>query len=355
MRKDLVSVIIPVYNAEKYISKCLDSLLNQTYERMQIIIINDGSTDNGPQILNKYEALDDRIIVYHTENRGVSFARNLGIDKAMGDYILFIDADDFMRNDMIKKMYYRMLQDDSDVCVCNALRIHGDMEKIQCQRGDETINIKTPVDKEEYIITFLLRQVHAYCVWNKMYKRSILNQYNIRFVANDKMYPEDMLFNLIYFTEITKISWVSDALYIHIKHQNSITTSYRNNIVNRYAECAFLYKQYLNIRRKWSDLHNVYYMMLNWNYINAVISSIRDNKEDDERISFELKKIWQHRRESFEAANSKYYLHNSLNMQLYKLIASGDATGYVNFISNLMKQGNVDELFKMRGKWNANK
>ena len=90
MCKNLVSVIIPVYNAEKYISKCLDSLLDQTFKRMQIIIINDGSTDNSAQILNKYEVLDDRVSVYHTENRGVSSARNLGIDKATGEYIIFI-------------------------------------------------------------------------------------------------------------------------------------------------------------------------------------------------------------------------------------------------------------------------
>lgn len=355
MCKNLVSVIIPVYNAEKYISKCLDSLLDQTFKRMQIIIINDGSTDNSAQILNKYEVLDDRVSVYHTENRGVSSARNLGIDKATGEYIIFIDADDFVRNDMIEKMYYRILQDNSDVCVCNALRVHGDVEKIQCRRSDEIIDIKDTVDKEEYMITFLLRQVHAYCVWNKMYKRSILNQYNIRFVANEKMYPEDMLFNLMYFTEIFKISWVSDLLYIHIKHQNSITTSYRYNIVKRYSECAFLYKQYLNTRQKWNDLHNVYYIMLNWNFINAVISSIRDNKEESEVIASELKMIWQCRGEPFEAANSKYYPQNSLNIKLYRLFASGDAIGYVNFISNLMKQGNVDELFKMRGEWNANK
>ena len=148
---------------------------------------------------------------------------------------------------------------------------------------------------------------------------------------------------------------MSDLLYIHIKHQNSITTSYRYNIVKRYSECAFLYKQYLNTRQKWNDLHNVYYIMLNWNFINAVISSIRDNKEESEVIASELKMIWQCRGEPFEAANSKYYPQNSLNIKLYRLFASGDAIGYVNFISNLMKQGNVDELFKMRGEWNANK
>lgn len=176
MGEKLVSIIIPVYNAEKYISRCLDSIINQSYKNIQIIVIDDGSTDKGVLILDKYKEDDNRISVYRTENRGVSYARNLGIEKAKGEYFVFVDADDFVQKDMIEKMYYRLLSDGSDICVCNVWRTNGDKSKIQSNRKDEQIVLFNSIEKEEYMITFLLRQVHAYCVWNKMYKRSLIDK-----------------------------------------------------------------------------------------------------------------------------------------------------------------------------------
>ena len=97
-----VSIIIPVYNSEKYISKCLDSVLNQTYKNIEILVINDGSKDNSIDILREYEKKDDRIVVIDKENEGVAKTRNQGIKKATGDYIMFIDNDDFIDEDYVE-------------------------------------------------------------------------------------------------------------------------------------------------------------------------------------------------------------------------------------------------------------
>jgi glycosyltransferase involved in cell wall biosynthesis len=353
MGEKLVSIIIPVYNAEKYISRCLDSIINQSYKNIQIIVIDDGSTDNGVLILDKYKEDDNRISVYRTENRGVSYARNLGIEKAKGEYFVFVDADDFVQKDMIEKMYYRLLSDGSDICVCNVWRTNGDKSKIQSNRKDEQIVLFNSIEKEEYMITFLLRQVHAYCVWNKMYKRSLIDKNNIRFAANSEMYPEDMLFNLMYFTGVTRISWISEALYNHIKRKNSITTSYRNDIVNRYIECAILYKNYIN-QKESNELINVYYMMLNWNLINGVISSIRNNQDKVEKINADIKQIYLKESQLCKMKNLKYYSCGSSNVKLCEMILNGDSMGYIEYIYELMECEKVDEVFRMRRKWNAN-
>lgn len=109
MEKIKISVIVPIYNVEQYLSQCLDSIINQTYTNLEIILINDGSTDNSEKICNQYKLLDPRIIVIHKTNGGLSDARNTGIKIATGDYISFVDADDFIDKNMYKKLIQLML------------------------------------------------------------------------------------------------------------------------------------------------------------------------------------------------------------------------------------------------------
>ena len=115
----LISIIIPVYNVEKYLRKCLDSIINQTYKKLEIILIDDGSTDNSGKICEEYAKKDDRIIVIHKENAGVSSARNRGIELANGKYIGFIDSDDWIEENMYETLYQNLLQFDVDISMCN--------------------------------------------------------------------------------------------------------------------------------------------------------------------------------------------------------------------------------------------
>ena len=118
MEKDKVSIIVPVYNVEKYIEKCLNSLISQSYRNIEIILIDDGSKDNSGKICDKYKKKDPRIKVIHKENAGVSEARNSGIQKATGKYLCFVDADDFVMNDYIKYLHKLIAINCSDIAVC---------------------------------------------------------------------------------------------------------------------------------------------------------------------------------------------------------------------------------------------
>ena len=115
MGKELISVIVPVYNAEKYLQKCLDSILEQTYQNLEIIIINDGSTDNSGQICQEYEKQDDRIIYIEKENSGVSDTRNAGLDRMTGTYVTFVDSDDWVEPNYIKFLYEKVIDHKADM------------------------------------------------------------------------------------------------------------------------------------------------------------------------------------------------------------------------------------------------
>ena len=119
----LISIIVPVYNSEKYLEKCISSILNQTYKNIEIIIVDDGSKDKSVEICDNFSKNNKNIKVFHKKNEGVSIARNYGISKAKGDYILFIDSDDTIAKEMIYSLYNNLVDNDADISMCNIIRI----------------------------------------------------------------------------------------------------------------------------------------------------------------------------------------------------------------------------------------
>ena len=131
----LISIIIPIYNVEKYLKKCIESVINQTYKNIEIILINDGSTDGSGKICDEYAIKDKRIKVSHNENGGVAVARNKGIKMSTGDYIVFVDSDDFISNEYCEKMLEAVLRNNADIAIC---KLHDflDGEKIQIEETE---------------------------------------------------------------------------------------------------------------------------------------------------------------------------------------------------------------------------
>ena len=172
-----VSVIVPVYNVEKYLDVCLDSLINQTFDDFEIICINDGSTDSCLNILRQYAKLDRRIKIFSQKNLGLSAARNAGMKQANGEYIVFVDSDDFLSPVALEKMHTNMSENDTDFMFSYAYQIQPSEFKLWelPNNKDFTAHIKTPVFCEKDLgPEFYLKMLFS--AWAKMYKKSFIKE-----------------------------------------------------------------------------------------------------------------------------------------------------------------------------------
>lgn len=204
--EDLISIIVPIYNAEKYISRCIDSLLNQTYKNIEIILINDGSQDNTYDIIKEYEAKYDFIFCIHTENKGVSHARNLGMKKAKGRYITFVDADDALFSDGLEKLFNLMTKCNPDVAIGTGIRLKDDKESILYKESNQI-----SLWEEDTIMVYLLNNhSSSQSVCRKLYKKEALD--NIFFEEGRKV-NEDVFFIFECFRNCKKIAYQDIMVY----------------------------------------------------------------------------------------------------------------------------------------------
>lgn len=225
-----VSIIVPIYNASNYLETCINSLLNQTLDDYEIILINDGSTDNSKEIIAYYEENYKKIKAFNKENGGQSSARNLGLAKAKGEYISFIDADDYIENTFLEKLYKNALENNSDISFCNYYFVN---EKIT-KHKDYVINNYNHVTNNEYLLT-------DPAPWNKLFKKSFLNKINFKFIEG--IIYEDLasIFSLAKYN--IKISYVNECLYYYVKSGES---TMRKKEYNSKYEDIFTSIKYLN-------------------------------------------------------------------------------------------------------------
>lgn len=214
-----VSVIVPVYNVEKYLDVCLDSLINQTFEDFEIICINDGSTDSCLNILRQYAKLDSRIKIFSQKNLGLSAARNAGMKQAKGEYITFVDSDDFLSPVAIERMCKNISENDSDFMFSYACQIQPQGFSLWelPNKKDFTAHIKTPVFCEKDLdAEFYLKMLFS--AWAKMYKKSFIQNFS---------FPEGLIFgDLPFFAQCwlnaEKISYDLEPLYFYRKSSSAI-------------------------------------------------------------------------------------------------------------------------------------
>ena len=210
--QDLFSIIVPVYNVEKYLDKCLASILEQTFKDFECIIIDDGSPDNSNIIIDKYVKLDQRFKVIHQKNMGLSAARNAGLDIAKGDYIVFVDSDDYIANDYLEKFAAKIASTNAEIVVCGLTEVFKDYEKSIVFEDESTEVIKQNI----------LADVWPSYAWNKCYKKSLFA--NIRFPVG-KIF-EDILTIPEVCLYARKIVCIPDKLYYYNRHnENSITAN----------------------------------------------------------------------------------------------------------------------------------
>lgn len=215
----LISVIIPVYNTRYYLEDCVRSVFNQSYRKLEIILVNDGSTDGSATVCDRLKAEDDRVKVIHKKNGGLSDARNVGIDESMGDYVFFLDSDDYLHKDVIEKLYDSLLSTKSEVSICGYSRVTDDGGIFEQSVFNEKENFTSGVG---VLVDFCTENATPYIVaWNKLYKRSLFD--DVRFPVG-RLYEDVFTFKLI-FEKVEHVGLVHDCLYYYRYRDNGITNS----------------------------------------------------------------------------------------------------------------------------------
>lgn len=235
----LISIIIPVYNAEKYIEECIKSLCTQTLKDCEFIFINDGSKDSSRNIIEKYSHIDSRVKLMNQENQGVSIARNEGIRLAKGEYVGFVDADDFIEDDMLEVLYKEISEKNIDLIISNF------QTQLDGQKGISKLDI--PIGKildkkyiEENIIYKFISSNELNTVCTKLYKNKLITRYNIKFPEKVDL-GEDGLFNLRYIIQCKNILYI-DYLGYHYREvegsatRNILTKDYFKRSLNVYLQ-----------------------------------------------------------------------------------------------------------------------
>ena len=229
-----VSVILPIYSKEKYLDRCINSILHQTLEDIEVILVNDGSSDNSLDICKKYEKLDDRVKVIDQENRGVSAARNSGLTIAKGQFITFVDPDDWIERNMYLRMYNHCINTQADICLCNYYKDNG--KKVI----PVTINCAQYIlTRNEIIHEIMLNMIAPKdidskknslmgSVWRLMIKKELITKNDINFPLNIPL-MEDLIFCLKVFSKATKVCIDSNHHYHYCIQEGSASTVYRSN------------------------------------------------------------------------------------------------------------------------------
>ena len=206
-----ISVIIPVYNVEKYLKRCLDSVLSQTLREIEIICVNDGSTDNSIQILKEYGS---KIKVINQENQGLSVARNIGLKEAKGEFVAFLDSDDFVDNNFYEELYSNAIKYNAEVACASILRVNEKKQKYILKYDNVMVsqNIQEAFNLADCPTSNF--------VWNKIYKKSLLDEYKISFVAG--MIYEDMCFTPDVLEVVNRVISVPNTNYYYWKHKGTL-------------------------------------------------------------------------------------------------------------------------------------
>lgn len=282
----IVSVIVPVYNAEKYISKCINSILDQSLKDFEIILINDGSEDKSSDICDEYSRLYEKIRVIHIKNSGPARARNIGIENARGKYIAFIDSDDAMEKQMLEVMVHEAKKNNADIVICNFNIVSFDNKIIS--KGNHSLN-KYRFEGNKNITNEMIYKFYnddyfgLPALWNKIYKRDFIISKNIR-IDENLFRGEDFWFNINALRNANVVITVQDYLYNYYQvNENSIMHSIRLEQYNewkRNIKKLLLYNdQFFDFDINYSRFYFNFIYKVQYFILNIMQSNILQKKE----------------------------------------------------------------------------
>lgn len=264
---ELISVIVPIYNVELYLKRCIDSILCQTYENLEIILIDDGSTDESGKICDEYQTIDKRIKVIHTKNRGAANARNCGINLAKGEYIGFVDSDDYIKKDMYESLIFSMNEEIDITCCTREIKRNSQKRNEPVYRC--ALNKKKVFTKEEALKELLLYRYLSFSVCTKLFKRKVIG--NIRFPKGKTC--EDIPFTYMVLKRAQNVAHVGKPLYVNCQRNDSTSGCqfHKGKLAGIYFERKIL-----------NDVKNIYPSLIpeaNYMYLNCLYNMIIHIKE----------------------------------------------------------------------------
>jgi glycosyltransferase involved in cell wall biosynthesis len=345
-----VSVVIPVYNVEKYLKECLDSVCNQTFRDIEIICVNDGSTDSSPEILEDYAERDDRFKIISQRNKGLGAARNVGLNHCSGNYVYFIDSDDYIKVDMIEEMYNNAVSNKSDIVVSKISRFSDDSSEIDYSGPGYKFDEVFP-DTDFDNFTFKYGDVKKYVLnssfapWMKLFRRDFIEVNNFRFLENTAF--EDILFHVSSFLMAERISFSPNFFYFYRNNPNSIINT---------SDSGF-------------DIFNIIHKVKDFLMDNGFYDEFKDEFDQftvTQVLNFilttESDEYFQKAKEEFEQIHlSQNHLLSDSSLKRYNLVLDSDSYfGYIkghyeiviqNYENNILNlEAKVDKLTKKNKK-----
>lgn len=292
-----LSIIVPIYNVERYLERCIISILNQTYINFELILVNDGSTDNSKDICEKYLSIDNRIKLINKKNGGLSSARNTGIELAIGEYIAFVDPDDYINKYMYEVLITTLKKDKSDMVICGYNKV--DQNEANFQEINNYIDVNnvlaSKISKVEALDKLLIEGEKFVLAWNKIYKRKLFNELRYK---NGKIYEDEFLAHRVLY-KCNKVSVINEKLYFYIQRDGSIinskfTTKRFDKVYALKERIDFLKEKNLLELKEKAEKSFVDYFI--WNYFVAyqrlenVNSDLIKLKNEFNKVFFEILK-----------------------------------------------------------------
>lgn len=241
-----LSIIVPVYQVEAYLPRCLDSVLAQTFRDFELILVNDGSKDGSVEIMKEYAAKDSRIRQIHKENGGLSSARNAGLAIARGRYVMFIDSDDFVAPELFEDALAAAERTDADLVIWNYQKTYDDQIcSAYLNMEDEVLDLKD-MGLKSYFYEYWFPYKHGVEAWNKLFRREILEHNHLRFQPNNEILAEDTLFSAMYLMHTRKIAALSKSYYYYYMRSGSIMNSAKPRAAHRLMTLAVRLCEYVH-------------------------------------------------------------------------------------------------------------
>ena len=346
------SVVVPIYKVEKYLPRCIDSLIGQTLKDIEIILVDDGSPDGSPAICDEYAAKDSRIKVIHKKNGGVSAARNDGIALATGEWVICFDSDDWAEADACESLYKAGEESGADVVIADIYRVMGG-QKTYCQLFENEFEFTSREDIKDVVISVFYPRCSPLThkgsttgfggPWNKAVRRSLIAEHGLRFNTELLGVYDDRMFALNAYVRAAKVKYIHKPVYNYVLVENSITRVYKPHIIELNEVIFRIFSDYANEHYKGdSDVNKAYNALVINRLYDAFIECLFNAKNPAP---------WSER---------KQQIRNLIGREPYKTAVKGAKTcnlgkthKYAAFAARLNSPEGLRALFKLRRIFNA--